>query len=325
MTRTVSGFVDLQVNGAFGHDFTSEPATIWEVARHLPQHGVTAFVPTVITSAPATAREALAVLAQGPPRGWSGAKPLGLHLEGPMISPDKRGTHPPGYLVAPSRRLVDEWIEAGPPLMVTIAPELEGAPSIIATLAEAGVVASIGHSACTAGEARAAFEQGATSVTHLFNAMSGLDHRSPGLAAAALTHDSVTVGLIADGLHVNPVMIDLAYRLLGPDRIALVTDAVAALGMPAGGYRIGDVDVVVDGLTSRNIDGALAGGVAPMDHLVRTVTGATGCRLEEAVTMASETPARLVGYEPDPGDRVTLDDRLEVVATTISGEVVFER
>ena len=325
MSVAVPGFVDIQVNGGYGLDFTSDPASIWEVGRRLPEQGVTAFVPTIITSSPAAPIEALEVLAAGPPAGWIGARPLGIHLEGPMISPDKRGTHPVDLLVAATVDLVDAWVAAGPPLMVTVAPEIDGAPAAIKALREAGTVVSLGHSACTATQARDAFERGASNVTHLFNGMSGLDHRSPGLAAAAMVDDDVTVGLISDGVHVDPVMLSLAYRVLGPGRIALVTDAVAAQGMDSGRYRIGDVEVTVDGFVSRNADGALAGGVAPMDHLLRTVIAATGCTLDEAVDMASTTPARVVGYPTDPSDQVTLDDDLEVLSTAIGGQVVFRR
>lgn len=325
MSFTVPGFVDIQVNGGYGHDFTSDPASIWDVSRRLPEQGVTAFVPTIITSSPDAPMEALEVLTAGPPAGWTGARPLGIHLEGPMISPHKRGTHPLDLLVPATVDLVDGWIAAGPPLMVTLAPEIEGAPAAIDALRAVGTVVSLGHSACTATQARDAFERGAANVTHLFNGMSSLDHRAPGLAAAALVDDDVTVGLITDGVHVDPVMVSLAHRVLGPGRIALVTDAVAALGMGSGRYRVGEVEVTVDGFVSRNAEGALAGGVAPMDHLLRTVIAATGCALDEAVEMASSTPARVVGYSADPSDRVTLSDDLEVLSTTIGGEVAYRR
>jgi len=251
MSVTVPGLVDLQVNGGFGHDFTSDPGSIWEVGRRLPEHGVTAFVPTIVSSSPAVALAALAALTAGPPIGWTGARPVGIHLEGPMISNKRRGAHPDDLLVAPSLQLAESWIHAGPPLMVTLAPELTGAQGVITALREAGTVVSLGHSDCTAGQARAGIGWGAAHVTHLFNAMSGLDHRRPGLAAAALTDDSVTVGLIADGIHVDPVMMHLAFKALGPDRIALVTDAVAALG---GGR--GSLPPRPDRVRRRRLDGA---------------------------------------------------------------------
>lgn len=325
MSITVPGLVDIQVNGGFGHDFTSDPASIWEVGRRLPEHGVTAFVPTIISSSPSVALAAFAALAAGPPIGWKGARPLGIHLEGPMISSRRRGAHPDDLLVKPSLQLAESWRSAGPPLMVTLAPELTGAEAVIAALRQAGTVVSLGHSDCTVTEARESIDWGAAHVTHLFNAMSGLDHRRPGLAAAALTHNTVTVGLIADGIHVDPVMVDLAFRTLGPDRIALVTDAVAALGIGAGRYRLGGTEVDVNGLVASDANGTLAGGLTPMNVLLRTVIEATGCSVDEALTMASTTPARVVGYSPRPGDQVTLDDDMAVVATTIAGELVYRR
>ncbi len=200
----VAGFVDLQLNGGWGHDFTLDPASIWEVGARLPAHGVTAFLPTVITAAPIAAIRALETLAAGPPPGWQGARPLGIHLEGPMIAADRRGTHPVDALVAVSPDLVAQWLEVGPPTMVTLAPELPGALDAIEALAAAGVVVAIGHSDADLATAQAAFAAGATHVTHLFNAMSGLHHRTPGVAAAALLDDHVTMGLVADGIHVHP-------------------------------------------------------------------------------------------------------------------------
>lgn len=321
----VPGFVDIQLNGAFGHDFTADPDSIWEVARLLPRLGVTAFVPTVISAPSEVAVAALAVLAAGPPSGWAGATPIGLHVEGPMISRDRRGAHPEEVLTDPSDALVSTLIESGPPLMVTLAPELEGASSAIRRLVGAGTIVAIGHSDATAGEAGQAVEAGARHVTHLFNAMSGLDHRRPGVAATALVDDRLTVGLIADGVHVAPEMLRLAYREKGTSRIALVTDGIAAVGLGDGTHRIGSVPVTVEGITVRTADGTLAGSGATMSHVLATMRAATGCSIDEAAAMASTTPARIVGHHHEPGDLVLLDDDLEVVATSLAGVVVHHR
>lgn len=323
--HTVPGFVDLQVNGGFGHDFTADPSSIWKVAAGLPRYGVTAFVPTVTSAPLETSLQALGVLATGPPAGWKGARPLGLHVEGPMISTRRRGTHPAPALIEPSLDFADRLIAAGPPRMVTIAPELAGAEDVVAALLEAGTVVSIGHSDATAGEARAAFDRGVSHATHLFNAMSGLDHRSPGVAAAVLTHHRITAGIIADGLHVAPTMLLLAWKLLGAERITLVTDAMAALGVGDGDYRIGSVPVRVRGVEARNEEGDLAGSAATMDHVVRTMRAATGCSLDEVVAMASSTPAAVVGHAPTDGDLVLVDDGMEILATAVGGEVVYRR
>lgn len=320
-----AGFVDLQLNGGFGHDFTSRPASIWDVAARLPEHGVVAFLPTVVSSDPDVAFDAFRVLAAGPPPGWVGARPLGLHLEGPFLAHDRRGTHETRRLLAPDGALVERWIAGGPPAMVTLAPELPGADGVVDRLVAAGTIVALGHSACTAETAGDAFGRGARHVTHLFNGMSGLDHRAPGLAAAALTHPTATVGLIADGVHVHPTMLRLAHTLLGSDRIALVTDAVAALGMPDGGFHLGGVPVTRRGGAVRNAAGDLAGSAATMPEVVRTMWSATGAPVEEVLAMASTTPARIVGYTGYGDDVVDLDRDLQVVTTRIGGEVVYRR
>lgn len=320
-----SGFVDLQVNGGFGHDFTSRPDSIWEVAARLPEHGVTAFLPTVVSSSPEVAMGAFRVLAAGPPAGWLGAHPLGLHLEGPFISAGRRGTHETKSLARLDLGLVERWIAAGPPTMVTLAPELPGAEAVIEQLRDAGAIVALGHSACTAEDADHAFERGAAHVTHLFNAMSGLHHRRPGLAVAALTHPSATVGLIADGIHVHPSMLRLAYRLVGSERIALVTDAVAALGMGDGDFHLGDTPVTVSDGAVRNQAGNFAGSAASMPHVAQTMLHATGAAASEVLAMASTTPARIVGFSAPAGDEVELAEDFGVISTRIDGRVVFRR
>jgi len=242
-----------------------------------------------------------------------------------VISPRRRGTHPLEVLQEPTLEWAERLIAAGPPKMVTIAPELAGAEPVVRCLLDAGVIVSIGHSDATAAEAQAAFGWGVRHATHLFNAMSGLDHRSPGVAAAILADDRVTCGLIADGVHVADTMLRLAWRTLGPGRIALVTDAMAAAGLPDGPYKIGPVEVTVSDGVVRNTDGALAGSAATLDRVVAVMRRATGCSLDDLAAMASTTPAAIVGYRPDPGDAVLLDDDLHVVATAIGGEVVWER
>ena len=319
------GFVDIQVNGGFGYDFTSDPSSIWEVGRRLPSLGVTAFVPTVISAPPEVALEAMAVVDGGPPPGWAGARPLGVHVEGPMISAAKRGTHPADMLVGPTPSLVSRLVDGGPPLMVTLAPELEGAEDAVRVLAGAGTVVALGHSAADAALAEQAFSWGARHATHLYNAMAGLHHRTPGLAAAVLLDDRVTTGLIADGVHVASEMLNLAFRMKGPDRIALVTDAVSAMGLADGTHRVGSVELLVDGIEVRNAAGALAGSSATMVHVLRTMMVATGCSPTDASTMASATPARIVGHRVGDGDLVLVDDDLEVVATSVGGIVLYRR
>ncbi|HJU50751.1 MAG TPA: N-acetylglucosamine 6-phosphate deacetylase, partial [Acidimicrobiia bacterium] len=170
MSTELSGLVDIQINGGFGHDFTEDADSIWSVGAKLSDFGVEAFLPTIISSPPGTVEKALEVLASGPPPGYRGARPLGLHIEGPMLAPSRRGTHPEQFLRLPSLEVVEGWTAAAGVLMVTLAPELPGARSVVEALLTEGVVVALGHSAATYEEATAAFSWGITHVTHLFNA-----------------------------------------------------------------------------------------------------------------------------------------------------------
>ncbi len=327
----VPGFIDLQINGAFGHDFTSDPSTIWEVGEQLPIHGVTAFLPTIITSRPEVVVEAKAVVAKGPPAGYRGAAALGLHCEGPMISDTKRGAHPTSLLTSATDAVLKAWGGVDGITMVTIAPELDGAERIIRTLADRGVVVSLGHSDCSAEVALRALHAGALCGTHLYNAMSGLDHRHPGLAAALLLHPDAVASIIVDGVHVDPLMVKLAYRVLGP-RLLLVTDAMAAAWYGEGTFDLGSTVVTVDGGKAVTAEGVLAGSVLTMDEAVRNLSTVTGCSIPAAASHATSTPARLIGASRrqtlrpgSVGDVVLLDEAGYVAATVVAGEVVEDR
>lgn len=325
----VPGLIDLQINGAFGHDFTANPDTIWEVAAHLPRYGVTAFLPTIITSPPEVVAEAQAMVT-AVPAGTQGARPLGLHIEGPFLNPARRGAHNPEYLRKPDPTLIAAWtIERGVRL-VTLAPELPGALEIVHTLRERGIAVSAGHTTASFDEAQAGVKAGLSYATHLFNAMPPLDHREPGMVGAALSHPSITTGLIVDGIHVHPAMVALAYRSKGAARFSLVTDAMAALGMPPGRYVLGDFEVMVDETSARLADGRLAGSILSLDQAVRNLMAFTGCSLTEALATATTTPARLLNLSDRgrlaPGcraDLVVLDADTQVRQTLIDGKVVY--
>ena len=222
------GFIDLQLNGAFGLDFTAAPETIWEVGRRLPQYGVTAFLPTVITSPLATVAAAQRVIQAGPPPGYVGAWPLGLHLEGPCLNPAKRGARDASLMRLPTLPDVADWSAAQGVRLVTLAPELPGAMEVIRALSARGVLVSAGHSMADYDQARAGLDAGVRYGTHLFNAMPALDHRAPGLAAALLTDERAIAGIIPDGIHVHPAVVDLLWRSKGPGRVSVVTDAMAS-------------------------------------------------------------------------------------------------
>jgi N-acetylglucosamine-6-phosphate deacetylase len=340
--RVVPGFVDLQCNGGFGVDLSTEPERLWEVAARLPSTGVTAWLPTIVSGPPSVRSRALAALRSGPSAGGpvaAVAEPLGLHLEGPMIDLDRRGAHPAGFLRGPDDPDVgwDRWTREAGIALVTLAPELPGALDVVRRLVDAGVAVSAGHSSATAAQATAAVDAGVRWVTHLFNAMAPLHHREPGLAGVALTDDRVRVGLIADGVHVDPVAVRLAARALG-DRLTLVTDAVAALGQPPGparsvrSVRLGEVAAISDGTSVRLPDGTLAGSVLPLDQAVRNLSAFAGLDLAAAVRAASAVPAAVLGLHDRGvvapgavGDLVLLHRTGTVVATVIAGEVVYDR
>jgi len=327
----VPGFIDLQLNGAFGHDFTADPAAIWPVAAGLPRYGVTAFLPTIITSPLEQVEAGMQVVRDGRPRGFRGAAPLGLHVEGPFLNPKKKGAHNQQYLRPPAPEAVAGWSPASGVRLVTMAPENPGALEVIAALASRGVVVSTGHSMATYDEAVAGFDAGARYGTHLFNAMPPLGHRDPGLPGALLADGRMTVGFIADGVHTHRSIIALVWRMLGPRRMSLVTDAMAALGMPPGSHRLGDYDVIVDATSCRLADGTLAGSILELDQALRNLLDITGCTLDEALETMTTTPAKLLGLDGERGriapgytaDIVLLSSDLRVQTTIASGEVVY--
>jgi N-acetylglucosamine-6-phosphate deacetylase len=326
----VPGLIDLQVNGAAGHDTTDDPGSIWAVGEAIAATGVTAFLPTIVTAPEGRTDEALRVVAAGPPVGYRGAAVLGLHLEGPFLSPRRHGAHDPALLRDPEADLAAGWSREAGVTIVTIAPELTGGVELIRSLTARGIVVSIGHSDATLEQARAGIEAGARYATHLFNAMPPLDHRAPGIAAAVLADERVTVGMIPDTIHVHPTVLDLAWRICGTDRFSVVTDAMAALGMPHGTFRLGAKDVTVDETGCRLPDGLLAGSNLRLDDGLRNLAAATDRGIETAVAAATTVPARLLGLTDrgriTPGARadltiVTAD--FEAAGTIVGGRLVW--
>lgn len=331
------GLVDLQVNGAAGIDITAEPERLWEVGAALVRHGVTAFVPTVITADAASRDRALRSLREGRPAGVpTGGVPLGLHFEGPMLAASYKGAHPERWLRPPSLDLVAGWSAAAGVRIVTLAPELPGAVEVIRALVDRGVVVWMGHTGAGQVEVLAAIDAGATGVTHLFNAMAPLHHREAGPVGVALGGDRLVAGVIADGHHVTPLVLAAALRALGAERFLSVSDATAALGMPDGVVRLGDQEVVIADGTVRLRDGTLAGSAASLADCLDMLLLATGCPLATVVQTATQTPARVIG-DPRRGrlvvgaraDVVLLEHdadapSLRVAATLVGGELVHD-
>ncbi len=324
----VPGYIDLQVNGFAGVDFSMAAAEDYAVAATaMAATGVTAFQPTFISLPLAAYPAALHGAGQAQERG-SAPRILGVHLEGPFLSPGRMGAHDPANAVSPEVAAMEHLLEAGPVTYVTIAPELPGAIPLIELCVQRNVTVALGHSDADAATATAAFAAGAAAVTHLFNAQRPWSHRDPGIAGAALVHDAVVVTLILDGHHLAPETVELVRRC-APGRIALITDAIAATGRPDGSYPLGDRRVVVHEGKATLEEGTLAGSVLTMDRAFRAFV-AHGASLAEAVAATSVVPAALVGRPKlgslKPGtaaDVTVIDDRLDVVATLVAGNQIW--
>jgi N-acetylglucosamine-6-phosphate deacetylase len=329
----VPGLVDLQVNGYYGTDLADCDPDGWAlVAGRLPETGTTAFLPTFITAPVATLATTLRSAKKVAEAVTAGARVLGVHLEGPFLSPARAGAHRQDWIVPPSPGAVAELMAAGRGLLrlVTLAPEADGALAAVAALTAAGVEVSVGHSDATAAQVAAAATAGARMVTHLFNAQRGLHHREPGVVGQALTDLRLTSGLIVDLSHVSAAACAIAFAA-APGRICLVTDAAACAGMPPGRYLLGGqpVDLPAGGGAPVRRTGTLAGSALRMDQAVANAAG-LGLGRAGAVAAASRIPADLIG-RPDLGrlaagaaaDLCWLGDDLRARATWVAGEQVY--
>lgn len=339
------GFIDVQINGGFGIDFSQASedvgAGVSFVAKKILEHGVTSFCPTLVTSPPAVYHKVLPQV-KVHDGGAHGAGVLGFHLEGPFISVEKKGAHPEQFLRTFKSGGVEDLMEAYGSLdnvaMVTLAPELACSQSVVSVLSQRGITVSLGHSVANLSQAEDAVQHGASFITHLFNAMLPFHHRDPGIVGL-LTSDKVPAGrtvyygMIADGIHTNPAALRIAHRA-HPAGLVLVTDAITAMGLPPGRHTLGQQVIEIQGLHAY-VAGTktLSGSIATMDMCVRHFKQASGCSVEEALEAASLHPAQLLGITHKKGnldygsdaDLVLVDDALNVKATYISGEEVWRK
>ncbi len=322
------GFIDIHIHGGAGLDVMRAAASdLPRLNGFLASHGVTAYFPTTV-AAPlddtCKALERLAGAIEAGEKSNSGdpaAKPLGVHLEGPFLSHARRGVHPPEYLLTPTVETFDRLWQAarGHVSALTIAPEIEGALEVIAEAARRNVCVSIGHSDADYTAAQAGVHAGARHATHTFNAMKPLDHRDPGIIAEVLTDDRITADLIADGIHVSPSVVKIFMKAKGVERAVLITDAIAATGMPNGKYQLGPILVdVKDGMCT--MEGKLAGSVLTMDRAVRNVTQFAGWNLKDAVRAATLNPAHAGGLSTKRG-RIAAGCAADFVVMTPGGEI----
>lgn len=319
----VPGFVDMHVHGGGGFSYgTDDPGDVVRAAEFHRAHGTTTTLASLVTAAPQVLLAQIQTLADAVRDGVV----AGIHLEGPWLSSARCGAHDVTQLRQPDPAEIDAVLAAGDGAirMVTIAPELPRADVAIERFVDAGVIVAVGHTDASYEETKRALQLGATVGTHVFNGMRPLHHRDPGPALALLEDSRVTVELIADGVHLHPALVHQVAVTAGSDRVALITDAMAAAGMPDGTYQLGGLDVEVAGSVARLRErSTIAGGTATMDTLFRTAaTGleaASDSALRHAVAMTATTPARTLGLddvgELRPGasaDLVVLDRNLQV-------------
>jgi N-acetylglucosamine-6-phosphate deacetylase len=319
------GFVDIHIHGSAGYDvMQGDRKGLETMATFLARRGVTSFLATTVTaerSALLAAVERLAEQIHDWPSESAMATPFGIHMEGPWISKVRCGVHPAASIENPSLEMFDRYYRAanGHLRLITIAPELPGATEVVREAVKRGVRISLGHTDGEVRDADAAIRAGATHATHTFNAMRPLNHREPGVLGRVLESKATSAEIIADGIHVDPVVIELFLRCKGADRAVLVTDAISAAGMPDGKYRLGTFEVTVTG-DRCELDGKLAGSVLTLERAVRNVMQYSGWNLGQSVRLATANPARVVG-EPKRGT-LTAGTRADINVLSPTGEVV---
>lgn len=332
----VPGFIDIHVHGGGGFSLaTRETDELHSYARRAVAGGVTSFLASVVADTPERAEAYLRAVSEAAGPVAEGAELIGAHLEGPFVSPVRRGALPEGWPHPPDLSLLRRFLDAagGRLRLLTLAPELPGAGDLIAAALGAGCAVAVGHSDATYEQAREAFAAGASHLTHAFNAMRPFHHREPGPLGAALESPAATVELIADGVHLHPAAARLLLAAKGTSSVALITDAVPPAGLPEGGFRLGGREAGVSEGRVTLTDGTIAGGTATMDTVVRNVVEWGLASLPEAARMASTVPARVLGLESRKGriapgrdaDLVALDDGLQVAMTWVGGQRVYTR
>jgi N-acetylglucosamine-6-phosphate deacetylase len=331
----VPGFIDPHIHGSAGADVMDATfASMNTISRALASHGTTSFLPTTVSASPEILGSTLDRLSTVLHESFEGATPIGIHLEGPFISEQKRGTHRAYNVRLPDQLLLSDWIERarGNLKLLTMAPELDGATTVARFAHDSGVTVAMGHSNASFDEATAASNNGTHYAVHTFNAMRAFSHRDSGIAGAVLSDDRIFAEIIADGIHVSPEVVRIFARSKGRERILLVTDAISATGMPDGSYNLGTDKVQVRAGVCRDNEGRLAGSTLTQDAALRNFVAYSGMRMDDAVFSLTLNPARALKLEGrgciEPGahaDLVMLDDELRVMKTFAKGRLVFER
>lgn len=330
------GLIDLHVHGAVGKDvMDGDVESLKSIASHQARCGVTGFVPTTLAAALPDILKAVAAVKLAKKKPLP-SEMLGIHLEGPFLSLQKKGAQNQKFIKAANSQDIDSLAGAvaGLRTIITIAPEFGENLSLIPLLKEKGMIVSIGHSEASYELAMKSFEQGISHATHLFNAMTGFLPREPGTIGAVLEAGTLTAEIIADGIHVHPAALRLAVRAKGVEKICLITDSVKASGLGDGDYLVGNLEVVVrDGQARLKESSALAGSVLTLNRAVGNIIGWTGMPVSQAVSMASKTPARVLGIEGEMGsveagklaNLAVFDRQFAIVETILRGQPVLKR
>ncbi len=332
----VPGLVDLHTHGAAGVDFVeASPQELESSMAHYLAHGVTSLLVSVYPSSWKKSLVVLRRISKAILDGHGRGVAVGIHLEGPFVSPRKPGALPSRNFREPSTRDAAKLLDAcqGMAKTVTIAPELKRASGLLRFFGDRGVVPAFGHSDASYEQTRTALAKGVRYATHLFNAMNGVHHRGPGAVTALLEHPDVVVEVIADGHHIDPPVLRLVNSMKPREKIVLVSDSVLPCGLRDGRYRFAGGEVILDRGRITQPDGRLAGSALTLDRAIRVEVKDAGASLEDAVLFASRNPARVIGVDRTRGsiavgkraDIVVLDSRMRVKATWLAGELTHRR
>lgn len=328
------GFIDVHIQGAGGADVLDGTAeALAAMSKTCARFGTTGFLATTVFK-PSQGNQHLAFAAEAVGRDLGGANLLGIHLEGPFISLQKRGMILPECICPPSQQALNDIqaVTAGQLRMMTIAPELPGSLPIVRSLIKSRIIASFGHSSATYEQTIEGFNAGISHVTHLFNAMTPIHHRAPGPLPAIFESHNVTAQLITDGVHIHPAILRLTLGALGLQRTIVITDGMQAIGLGDGRFTYNGVEYESKAGTARYKDGTLIGTALGLNQMVAKFMAFTGCPLAAAIRTVTENPARLLGLEKKgtiaPGkeaDLVLLEEDLSVAATLVAGKTIFEK
>lgn len=326
------GFIDVHIHGAGGRD-TMEGTfdALNTIAKVISKHGTTSFLPTTMTVHKDEVRKAVKAIHETKISGTEGANVIGVHLEGPFINGEMIGAQNPNFLLAPSiesfKYMAGDYEESV--VCVTLAPEVEGAKELIKYLSSKGIVSSMGHTKATYQQAMEGIECGVCHSTHLYNAMTPLHHREPGVVGAIFDSE-ITTETISDGIHISYPSLRVAYKQKGTDKVLLVSDAMMACGMPDGKYSLGGQEVIVSNSAARIANGSLAGSVLTLDKAVRNVYKNTNYPLYEIVKMASYNTAKHCKVEDHKGkvalgydaDLIIFDEDINIEKVIIGGKII---